>query len=233
MRLSKRLYAVASFVRKGSLVADIGTDHGYIPIYLAEKGICDRIIAMDIRKGPLMRARENIRERGLGEKIEVRLSDGFAALKPKEADTAIIAGMGGELIIHILENGRHLWKSLSEMVLSPQSEPGKVREYLDRQGFFIDREEMVLDEGKFYPIMLVKKGQMNYENQAQYLYGKRLIEEKSPVLAIFLEKERERINKILQKLEGENSSKSDQARQDLEKQLVWIKEAQDEMQRYY
>lgn len=233
MRLSKRLYAVASFVRKGSLTADIGTDHGYIPIYLAEKGICDRIIAMDIRKGPLMRARENIRERGLGEKIEVRLSDGFAALKPKEADTAIIAGMGGELIIHILENGRHLWKSLNEMVLSPQSEPGKVREYLDRQGFFIDREEMVLDEGKFYPIMLVKKGQMNYENQAQYLYGKRLIEEKSPVLAIFLEKERERINKILQKLEGENSSKSDQARQDLEKQLVWIKEAQDEMQRYY
>lgn len=233
MRLSKRLYAVASFVRKGSLAADIGTDHGYIPIYLAEKGICDRIIAMDIRKGPLMRARENIRERGLGEKIEVRLSDGFAALKPKEADTAIIAGMGGELIIHILENGRHLWKSLSEMVLSPQSEPGKVREYLDRQGFFIDREEMVLDEGKFYPIMLVKKGQMNYENQAQYLYGKRLIEEKSPVLAIFLEKERERINKILQKLEEENSSKSDQARQDLEKQLVWIKEAQDEMQRYY
>lgn len=233
MHLSKRLYAVASFVRKGSLAADIGTDHGYIPIYLAEKGICDRIIATDIRKGPLMRARENIRERGLGEKIEVRLSDGFAALKPKEADTAIIAGMGGELIIHILENGRHLWKSLSEMVLSPQSEPGKVREYLDRQGFFIDREEMVLDEGKFYPIMLVKKGQMNYENQAQYLYGKRLIEEKSPVLAIFLEKERERINKILQKLEGENSSKSDQARQDLEKQLVWIKEAQDEMQRYY
>lgn len=233
MRLSKRLYAVASFVRKGSLAADIGTDHGYIPIYLAEEGICERIIAMDIRKGPLMRATENIRRQGLEKKIEVRLSDGFAALKPGEADTIIIAGMGGELIIHILEEGRHLWESLSEMVLSPQSESGKVREYLDRQGFFIDREEMVLDEGKFYPVMLVKKGQMTYENQAQYLYGKRLIEEKNPVLAVFLEKESERMNKILQKLEGENSPKSDQARKDLEEQLVWIKEAQDEMQRNY
>lgn len=233
MRLSKRLEAVASFVRKGSLAADIGTDHGYIPIYLVEEGICERVIAMDVREGPLMRARKNIRERGLEGKIEVRLGDGFSALQPGETDTAVIAGMGGELIIHILQNGYHVWEGLSEMVLSPQSELDKVRHYLDRQGFFIDREEMILDEGKFYTIMLVKKGQMKYENEAQYRYGKRLIEEKNPVLASFLEKEKKRIGRILNDLKGENSLKAEAARRELNQQLIWIKEAQNEMQRDY
>ena len=105
MKLSKRLETVASFVPKGSNIADIGTDHGYVPIYLVREGQAEHAVAMDVRKGPLERARAHVAEAGLGSRIDVRLSDGLAGLKPGEADCVVIAGMGGELIIHILEEG--------------------------------------------------------------------------------------------------------------------------------
>ncbi|MDO5350323.1 MAG: class I SAM-dependent methyltransferase, partial [Lachnospiraceae bacterium] len=160
MKLSKRLELVASFVPEGSRIADVGTDHGYIPIELVKRGLCPSGIAMDIGKGPLERAREHIREQGLEEKIESRLSDGLSALKPGEADTVVIAGMGGELVIHILDAGRHMWESVKEFVLSPQSELDKVRKYLEENGFAIQKEAMVVDEGKYYTVMLVKRGVM-------------------------------------------------------------------------
>ena len=119
MKLSKRLELVASFVPEGSRIADIGTDHGYIPIFLTEKGICQSALAMDVREGPLSRAREHIREKNLEDRIQVRLGDGLKELRPGEADTVVIAGMGGQLVIHILEEGRHMWDSVKTWILSP------------------------------------------------------------------------------------------------------------------
>lgn len=233
MRLSGRLELVASFVEQGSRVADIGTDHGYLPIALVERGICPCALAMDVRKGPLKRAQEHVREHGLDGKIECRLSDGLVKLEPGEADIVVMAGMGGELIVHILEQGRHMWKHLRRVVLSPQSEPDKVRRYLEEEGFSIEREDMVVEDGKFYVVMGVCRGQMKLSGQAQYLYGKRLIEERNPVLVRFLLKEEERIRAILNGFGGQDTDKVRQAKRELAQQLEWIKEAQDEMQGNY
>lgn len=222
MKLSKRMELVASFVPEGSRIADVGTDHGYIPIALVQRGVCPSAVAMDIGKGPLARAREHIREQGLAERIETRLSDGLAALRPGEADTVVIAGMGGELVIHILEDGQHMWGSVKEFVLSPQSELDKVRRYLAENGFAIRREAMVEDEGKYYTVMLVRRGAMEYQSQAQYLYGKLLIEEQNPVLAAFLKKEKARICGILKGLERQDTEGAGAARIDLTEQLSWI-----------
>jgi len=103
--LSKRLEQVASMVTKGNIIADIGTDHGYVPIYLVEKGICPKAYAMDINQGPIESAIKNIENYGLSEKIQAIKSNGLEKLEPEKADTIIIAGMGGELIVNILENG--------------------------------------------------------------------------------------------------------------------------------
>lgn len=157
MRLSERLETVASFVDKGSIVADVGTDHGYIPVCLVERGICPAAIGMDVRPGPLSRAREHIEERGLGDRIQTRLGDGLEPLAPGEADTAVIAGMGGELIIRILENGRRLWGDVRTWILSPQSEIQKVRLFLWENGFRAVDEAMVLDEGKYYTVMKCRR----------------------------------------------------------------------------
>lgn len=121
MQLSKRLKLVASFVPEGDRVADVGTDHGYVPIWLVGTGRCPGAVAMDVRQGPLDRARAHIRESGLEDKIQVRLCDGLSGSIPGEVDTVVIAGMGGELMLRILEEGRHMWESTAHFVLSPQS----------------------------------------------------------------------------------------------------------------
>src|SRR5699024_7353656 len=105
MELSKRLNAVASLVTDGYRLADIGTDHAYIPIFLVSTGKIPAAVAMDVNRGPLLRAEENIRTYGLEKRIATRISDGFAALEKNEADSAVIAGMGGLLTIRILKEG--------------------------------------------------------------------------------------------------------------------------------
>ena len=103
MQLSKRLLEVSGLVSYGSRLADVGTDHGYIPIWLTEQGAIRSAVAMDINRGPLLRAQENIRRHRLEEKIKTRLSDGVAELRPGEADSVVIAGMGGSLMVKILK----------------------------------------------------------------------------------------------------------------------------------
>ena len=162
MKLSERLEMVLSFVETGESAADVGTDHGHVPA-----------VAMDVRKGPLSRAAENIALAGLSEKIATRLSDGVAKLLPGEADSVVIAGMGGELIIKILENGRHMWDSVSQWVLSPQSEIFKVRRWLLENGFEIRREDMLLEDGKYYTVMDVRRrGSGDADQAADALKGR-------------------------------------------------------------
>ena len=126
MKLSERLELVLSFVEPGESAADVGTDHGHVPVELVRRTIVKKAVAMDVRKGPLERAEEHVEEVGLSGKIELRLSDGLAKLKAGEADTVVIAGMGGKLTCRILEQGRHVWENWSEgkerLILSPQSE---------------------------------------------------------------------------------------------------------------
>ena len=149
MELSKRLQAVASLVSDGYRLADIGTDHAFIPISLTESGRIPGAVAMDVNRGPLLRAQANIREHGQEKRIGIRISDGFAVLKQGEVDSAVIAGMGGPLMIRILKDGESVVRSLKECILQPQSEIEKVRAFLLEEGFFFLEEDMVEEEGKY------------------------------------------------------------------------------------
>lgn len=229
MKLSQRLETVASFVSEGSNLADIGTDHGYIPIALVLRGVVPSAIAIDVRPGPLKRAADHIAEYHLEEKITTRLGDGLTGLNPGEADTVVIAGMGGELVIHILEEGHHLWEDVKQWVLSPQSELDKVRSYLAEHGFSISREDMVEEDGKYYTVMDVSRGTMKPMSPAACLYGPGLIETKNPVLRRFLERERKQIEQILEQLAGRETETARERRFQLQLQLEWVKEAEYEM----
>ena len=233
MKLSDRLEMIASFVEHGNRLADIGTDHGYVPIYLVQTGRVPSALAMDVRKGPLLRAEEHIREAGLSGRIQTRLSDGLKKLAPGEADTVVIAGMGGELMIRILDEGRHMWDSLRRLILSPQSELQKVRHFLSQEGFCILGENMVKDEGKYYTVMEVGRGSMEYGSEALYRYGACLIRDKNPVLKEYLQSEKKRVEGILDRLNaagGPATGGQETARRLLAEELQWIKEAQNEMQ---
>lgn len=238
MRLSKRLELVASFVPEMSRLADVGTDHGYIPIALAKRGVILHAVAMDLRPGPLKRARDHIVREGLEEQIETRLSDGLKNLKPGEADTTVIAGMGGELIIRILEEGRHVWKDIERFILSPQSDLDKVRRYLIKSGFAIEKEAMVEEEGKYYTVMEAvwkKDSDSSFLGEeweeSWYAYGKLLIEGKDPVLACYLEKEEKRVTEVLSGLENRQmvSESAERALCQLKKEQTIIRKAQEKM----
>jgi tRNA (adenine22-N1)-methyltransferase len=142
-------------VKNGSRVADVGCDHGFVPIYLVENGICSHVLAMDVRSGPLAGAQEHIREHGLEDYIETRLSDGLKMYRKGEADTMICAGMGGRLMLKILSDAGDKIKDFHEMILQPQSELYEFRMSIRRMGLRIKDENMVYEGGKYYFLMKV------------------------------------------------------------------------------
>lgn len=184
MELSKRMSAVAQMVPAGHITADVGCDHGFVSIYLIEHGICPHVYAADVRSGPLARAKQHIEESGLAAYITPVLSDGLKAVPvgkttdyreaeekngltarqnaagsadaAEGADVMIAAGMGGKLTIRILSDVPEKTKQLSYLILEPQSEVWLVRRWLFENGFVIVDEDMVWEEGKFYPVIRAK-----------------------------------------------------------------------------
>lgn len=206
MQLSKRLETVAGMVQSGGVVADVGCDHGFTSIFLVQKGLAKKAVAMDINPGPLERAREHIAQYEMEEQIETRLSDGLDGLTAGEADTILISGMGGALMRRILERGEDVVRSCRELVLSPQSENHLVRTKIQESGFAIDREEMLLDQGKYYVVIHAVPGEQHFSREEEYIYGRDLIDRKHPVLAEYLEKERNRLTGILERKPEEGLS---------------------------
>lgn len=153
--LSKRLQAVAAMVTAGNSVCDVGCDHGFVPIYLVRQGISPRVLAMDVRSGPLSAAKEHIAEHGLDSLIETRLSDGLHNYNIGEAQTLICAGMGGGLMMRILSDSAEKASSFHELILQPQSEIEQFRAGLRGMGYCITDENMIEEDGKFYPMMKV------------------------------------------------------------------------------
>ena len=158
MQLSLRLSAIADLVTEGNRLVDVGCDHGYLPVYLIQQKKIPSAIAMDVRKGPLSRAQEHIRQYGLEEYIQTRLSDGLEGLKAGEGDTLVIAGMGGPLMERILTDGRSVRNSFSELILQPQSDISHFRRFIQSEGWEITEAKMVEEDGKFYPMMRVVPG---------------------------------------------------------------------------
>ncbi len=228
MTLGKRLTKVADLILPAQTLADVGCDHGYLSVYLVEHRICQHVIAMDINKGPLEKAKENIQKFHYGDYIETRLSDGLKELKSKEADGCVCAGMGGPLALEILWNDREKVKEMQQIVLQPQSELWFVRRTLRKWGFLIEREEMEWEDGKYYFMMRIRPetnlcmdvmpqvgGIFEDENHtciestmtdemmqgyAYELFGKELLDRKDALLKEYICKEEKRLSDVYETL---------------------------------
>ena len=142
VHLDSRLSLCAAFVRPGHRLADIGTDHAYLPAHLVGTGVCPSAIAADIRPGPLSRAAATVERTGLTGRIDLRLGDGLSPVRPEETDDIVIAGMGGETIAAILA-----------AALQPMSRPEELRRFLLRSGFAIESERIARDGDRLYTVL--------------------------------------------------------------------------------
>ncbi len=230
MQLSQRLSSVASMVTAGNCLADVGTDHGYVPIYLYERNVIPRAIAMDVNKGPLERAALHIAQSGMKEAIETRLSDGLTALKPGEADSIVIAGMGGPLMVRILSAYPEVTASAKELILQPQSEISEVRIWLYEQGYEIIEEHMVFEEGKYYPMFkAVKNPETKKLSDLEYKYGNLSVLREPDVLKTYLVREIANKQSILEKLHEESTEKSKGRAEEIKVLLAELEEMLNEM----
>lgn len=251
MELSNRLQAVADLLDSHEAIADIGCDHGFVSIYLIESNKASRVLAMDVNKGPLERAAEHVNEKRLSTYIETRLSDGAKALEfikdengtsKLEVQAALIAGMGGRLMIRIIQDSFDKFTSMEEFVLQPQSEIPKVRAFVRQMGYHIEKENMILEDGKYYPMMKVVRGNGNtgkmddipsnlkekMEKEVFSLqnlydeYGEYLLKTRNEILFHFLKFERELYNDILEKLRQTETSKGEVRQKEIEQKLKFI-----------
>ena len=178
--LDERLSLCASFVRNGAAVADIGTDHGYIPVKLALAGKIKCAAACDVRKGPLENAKQNIEKNGVGHIVRTVLSDGLDELCENDADDIIIAGMGAELIVKIISRAEWLKNNCKNLILQPMTKPEILRRYLCSEGFAIIDEKPCISLGKVYSVMLCRYDGIIRECDDEYSYIGRIGEIDSP-----------------------------------------------------
>ena len=197
VELSARMQAIADLVTPGNVVCDVGCDHGFLSIYLVQNKISPRVIAMDVRSGPLSRCAEHVTQYGLEQYITMRLSDGLERLLPGEAQTMVCAGMGGRLMQKILTDGEGKAADLKELILQPQSELKTFRKFLRGQGYCTVEENMIEEDGKFYPMIKVVPGgkeemigKSAQERSVCDRFGTLLLEKKNTVLYRFLKQRR-------------------------------------------
>lgn len=222
MKLTNRLACIASKVPQGSKVADIGTDHAYIPIFLAKNYISKKIIASDIKRGPVEIAKKNILEHRVENFVEVRLGHGLRIIRPHEVDTIIIAGMGGLLIRDILDESIEVLGTIDTLILQPMIAHDVLREWLNRNGFMIVDEQLTKEGDKLYNIIVAKHG---YEciDEIYFDIGKKLVENKDPLLNEFLDIKTNEMRKIIANLERETS----------ESALLRRKQCKEKLSKYY
>lgn len=161
MNLGKRLRAVAELTLPYTRVADIGSDHAYLPIFLIESGRAVFAVAGEVRPGPLAAAQKSIAAAGLNGCIEARLGDGLAVLAPGEVEAAVLSGMGGQAIHDILARSPEVMSTLRRVVCQPMNAAASLRIWLLRQGWSLVAEELVLEDGRLYEIMAAEPGTMS------------------------------------------------------------------------
>jgi len=176
MKISKRLKTISDLLSDNINVIDVGCDHALLDIYLFNNKKNINIIASDIKEGPLEQAKKNIEKYGC-KNIKVKKGNGIDTIE-SDTDTIVIAGMGGDTIIDILDNGKDKLDNIKSMVISPQSEWYKTRKFIVSLGFYIDEEVMIEDKGKYYLIIRFVRGSRTY-NEKELEYGPILLKNKS------------------------------------------------------
>lgn len=198
MELSKRLNFIIENISEATVLGDIGTDHGYIPLYAIQNNLCSKAIAVDINKDPLDKARLNAILEGVGEELEFRLGNGLSPINIGEIDVAIIAGMGGNLIRDILEADLEKVKSINNLILVPAQNPEVLREYLYNNDYEIINEDLCYEEGIYYELFKVRKkdGESISLDPIYYEVSPKLLMKKHPLIKEFLLDKIENYKKI-------------------------------------
>lgn len=200
--LTTRLNRIINYVNS-EVAADIGTDHGYVATELIKKGRAKRVIASDVRKGPLDAAIENIKKNKMEDVIEARLGSGLSVLNKNEADTAVIAGMGGELICQIIKDDIEIAKNI-KLVLQPMNSQYELRKFLIENGFEIKSEDIECEGERVYNILIVEKGEMKPFTKDIYYHVPKYLKENKKFDMLYNKKKREFL-KIIKGLENSNN----------------------------
>lgn len=223
LELSKRMKMNASLVPADSYLADVGCDHAYVSIYLAKERRCQKITAMDINEGPLAIAKKNISRYGVEGIVSCRLSNGLEQLLPGEADTILIAGMGGMLICHILSEGRKILEKTDTLILQPQSDVEQVRKTLWQLGFCIAEEMFCKDAEKYYlSIRAVKGTEKKVYSDEECTYGRILPAKGDACYYEWLMKEREKAKDIIKSLGKQGSVHAERQKVSLKEKIEKI-----------
>ena len=225
-KLSKRLETVASFVPTGAVVADIGSDHAYLPCYLVHNGIVAKAIAGEVVKGPFESALKQVKLEGMEEQITVRLADGLKAVEKSDGvDTITIAGMGGPLIVSILEKDPEALNSVTRLILQPNIHARVIREWAMKNHWAVLDEMILKEDEKIYEILVLQRGEMVLSEQ-EILLGKLLMANKSEVFVEKWSKEIENWKRILTSIErADATSDIDKKREEVTHLIKLVEEA--------
>ncbi|WP_195336231.1 tRNA (adenine(22)-N(1))-methyltransferase [Paraclostridium bifermentans] len=226
MKLTDRLLKIASLVDEGKKIADIGTDHGYIPVFLLNNKKIDFAILADVNKGPLENARKEVRHNKLDDKVDLRLGSGIEVLNDNEVDEIIIAGMGGILIGELLEAKKSVAQNAEKLILQPMQAQAELRKYLYNKGFEVIDEVLVKEDFRIYEIIVAKYTGRKTEvtDEIYYEVSKKLIEKKDELLAEFLNKKISGYENIIKKLEGKSGEIIENKRNETIKVIEKLKE---------
>ena len=227
INLSERMLMAARMVRSGNAVADIGTDHAYLPAYLILRGISPKALACDVRKGPLENAKKTVEAYSIEDKITLRLSDGFDEINPSEADDLIMCGMGGTLMEQLVSRTHWLKDKSKRIIVQPQSHAEDIRRFFIENGFEILFEDACIDGGKLYCAMAAEYTGETEEKPLSYIYSGELSKSKKQEAKMFLDNINSRLKK---KLEAEKIHGTPQNAEYLEKVTNELEETINGMQ---
>ena len=229
--LSPRLYAAVSFVRKDAVVADVGTDHGFAAAYLVQTEKASRVIASDVREGPLASAKRTAAEYGLSERIDFRLTDGLSGMKNDGLDTVIIAGMGGETMISILS--ADMWSLCDGMtlILQPQSKHAELSDFLAEHGFFPNDARIVRDAGRLYIVYTACMCGETERTEAEKLVPRVLFERQDPLLPEYLDTLLNKLSRALSGMEKSENNETSAKTKSLIAELLDMKKETEKWQR--
>ncbi len=206
--ISERLKILANYVNKNDVVGDIGTDHGFIPIYLIENKKNNRMIASDLNEGPLDNAKKELSLKGLLDEVDLRIGSGLDPYKPGEIDTVIIAGMGGNLIRTILIEGKKHMEYLNKLILQPMHGVEELRRWILNNGFRITDEDLLFENNIFYEIIVAEKGEKQEYDETNLEFGFNMLNKNPEVSKSFLDMKIQKIEKIVEDIESHGSSMS-------------------------
>lgn len=235
--LSKRMQQIVDFATPCHTLADIGTDHAFIPIYTVSHGLAKRAIAADLREGPLSNARENVQASGLARQIDLRLGNGLLVLEPGEVDVVVSAGIGGHVHAEMLRQSKAVAERVKRLVLQPMNAGHVLRRTLDELHFHIVAEAMVWEDDKLYEVLAAEPATGTdpiynaYRTEPEYLeftytYGPFLLQARSEALQVRMQRDLDEKRRVYQSVtESTRETKTDkliQLRRDMKRLEAWL-----------